>query len=45
MGAMGIVVPFVNTPEEAELGARACRYPPAGTRGEKTLLPYVANNG
>ena len=33
MGAMGIVVPFINTPEEAETGARACRYPPAGTRG------------
>ncbi len=33
MGAMGIVVPFVNTQEEAKLGADACRYPPAGTRG------------
>lgn len=33
MGAMGIVVPFIETAEEAELGARACRYPPAGTRG------------
>jgi 2-dehydro-3-deoxyglucarate aldolase len=33
MGAMGVVVPFINTPEEAERGARACRYPPAGTRG------------
>ena len=32
MGAMGVVVPFVNTPEEAELGAKACRYPPVGTR-------------
>jgi len=33
MGALGIVVPFINTPEEAELGADACRYPPRGTRG------------
>ncbi len=33
MGAMGIVVPFVNTPEEAKRGADACRYPPRGTRG------------
>ncbi len=33
MGAMGIVVPFVNTPEEARIGADACRYPPRGTRG------------
>ena len=33
MGAMGILVPFINTPEEAQIGARALRYPPAGTRG------------
>jgi 2-keto-3-deoxy-L-rhamnonate aldolase RhmA len=33
MGAMGIVVPFINTAEEAERGAKACRYPPIGTRG------------
>jgi 2-keto-3-deoxy-L-rhamnonate aldolase RhmA len=33
MGAMGIVIPFINTAEEARLAARACRYPPAGTRG------------
>lgn len=33
MGAAGIVAPFVNNPEEAQLGARACRYPPLGTRG------------
>lgn len=33
MGAMGIVVPFVNSPEEAKIGADACRYPPRGTRG------------
>lgn len=33
MGALGVVVPFVNTPEEAKIGADACRYPPRGTRG------------
>ncbi|MDP7129856.1 MAG: aldolase/citrate lyase family protein [Planctomycetota bacterium] len=33
MGASGILSPFVNTPEEAERGGRACRYPPRGTRG------------
>lgn len=33
MGAGGILAPFVRTPEEVEAGARACRYPPAGTRG------------
>ena len=33
MGAKGILSAFVNTAEEAELGARACRYPPEGIRG------------
>ena len=33
MGALGFLVPFVNTPEEARTGARALRYPPKGTRG------------
>lgn len=33
MGAMGIVAAFVETAEQAEIGARACRYPPEGTRG------------
>ena len=33
MGAGGVMVPLVSTPQEAELGAKACRYPPRGTRG------------
>jgi len=33
MGAGGVLVPFVNTADEARLGARALRYPPQGTRG------------
>ena len=33
MGALGFLVPFVNTAEEARTGARALRYPPKGTRG------------
>lgn len=33
MGAWGMLVPFVNTPEQARLGARGMRYPPVGTRG------------
>jgi 4-hydroxy-2-oxoheptanedioate aldolase len=33
MGAMGIIAPFIETPEDAALGAKACRYPPAGIRG------------
>ncbi len=32
MGAMGIVVPFVKTPEEAEAIVSATRFPPEGTR-------------
>jgi 4-hydroxy-2-oxoheptanedioate aldolase len=31
-GAMGIVVPLVNTPEQAKAAADACRFPPVGTR-------------
>lgn len=33
MGADGIIVPNVATPEEAKALARAMEYPPAGTRG------------
>lgn len=32
IGAQGIVVPMVNTVEEAEQAVAACRYHPAGTR-------------
>src|SRR5439155_16169946 len=31
-GAAGVIVPMVNTPEEAEAAAGACRYPPDGYR-------------
>jgi 4-hydroxy-2-oxoheptanedioate aldolase len=31
-GALGIVVPMVNTPEEAKLAAESCRFPPCGAR-------------
>ncbi len=31
-GALGIVVPMVDTPEEARAAAEACRFPPDGTR-------------
>jgi 2-keto-3-deoxy-L-rhamnonate aldolase RhmA len=33
MGAAGTLVPFVNSAEDARLGAQALRYPPEGTRG------------
>ncbi len=32
LGASGVVVPLVSTPDEAQRAARACRYPPAGNR-------------
>ncbi len=31
-GAMGVIVPLVNSPEEAASAASACRFPPAGGR-------------
>jgi len=31
-GAQGVIVPMVNTPEDARVAAQACRYPPAGNR-------------
>ena len=32
-GVYGVVVPYVNTREEAEAAVRACKYPPLGVRG------------
>ncbi len=32
-GACGLLVPYVNTGEEAQAAVRACRYPPHGIRG------------
>ena len=33
MGAFGVVVPYVNTREEASRAVQACKYPPEGIRG------------
>jgi len=33
IGAYGVLVPWVNSKEEAEMAVRACRYPPEGIRG------------
>jgi 4-hydroxy-2-oxoheptanedioate aldolase len=38
-GALGIVVPLVNSPAEAREAARAVRYPP---RGERSMGPFAA---
>ena len=32
-GAYGVLVPYVNTRQEAEAAVQACKYPPQGTRG------------
>lgn len=42
MGALGVVVPLVNTREDAERAVAAVRYPPQGTRsaGGSRLLLY-----
>lgn len=41
-GAQGIVVPIVNTADEAADIVRFARYPPAGERGAGGLLPHLA---
>ena len=33
IGAHGVLIPWVNTREEAEAAVAACKYPPQGTRG------------
>jgi len=33
IGAFGVVVPYVNTKEEASRAVQACKYPPEGIRG------------
>ncbi len=50
LGAFGIIVPLVNTAEEAAQAVAACRYPPVGTRSSGPVraihyggADYVAN--
>ena len=33
IGAYGVIIPWVNSKEEAENAVRACKYPPEGIRG------------
>lgn len=40
-GAQGIVVPHVDTPEQAQAAARNCLYPPVGTRSLTGALPQL----
>ena len=32
-GVAGVMIPMINTKEEAERSARSCKYPPVGVRG------------
>ncbi len=43
-GAQGIVIPYVNTREEAEAAVAACKFPPEGSRGA-ALSPRAAGYG
>jgi len=40
-GAMGIIVPDVDLPEQAESIARNCRFPPRGKRSIPSAVPQV----
>lgn len=40
MGAMGIVIPFINTAEQAQRLVQSCRYPPAGRRGAAFTISH-----
>lgn len=40
-GASGLVVPHINTVEEARKAIAACRYPPDGQRSLSSLLPQI----
>ncbi len=48
-GAMGVIVPFVETPDEAEAAVQAAKYPPRGQRSFGNIRPifdlpgYVQN--
>jgi len=51
-GARGVVIPYVNSRQEAENAVRACKYPPEGARGcgprrasryYSSLTEYVKN--
>ncbi|MDJ0917145.1 MAG: aldolase/citrate lyase family protein [Woeseiaceae bacterium] len=43
-GALGIVIPYVNTKAQAEAAVSACKFPPDGTRGA-AMSPRAARYG
>lgn len=44
-GAMGVMVPMVETPEQAQLIVDSTKYPPAGKRGFGAVYPDMTENG
>jgi 2-dehydro-3-deoxyglucarate aldolase/4-hydroxy-2-oxoheptanedioate aldolase len=40
MGAMGVVMPFIDEPQQAEFVVRCCRYPPHGRRGAAFAIAH-----
>jgi len=40
MGAMGIVIPFINTAEQARTLVQSCKYPPTGRRGTAFTISH-----
>jgi 4-hydroxy-2-oxoheptanedioate aldolase len=45
IGAEGVMIPAIDTPEQAEQAVRACRYPPLGFRGSAYQVVRGANYG
>lgn len=45
MGPAGIMIPMVNTADEARAAVKACRYPPAGIRGAAMPIVRAARYG
>jgi 4-hydroxy-2-oxoheptanedioate aldolase len=45
VGAQGVIVPMVNSPEEARIATQACRFPPLGNRSWGPTRPglYAPN--
>ncbi len=40
-GAAGVIVPLINTRQDAEAAVSACRYPPVGTRSYGPVRPAI----
>jgi len=44
-GSYGVICPMINTPEDAELLVRACKYPPRGYRSFGPIRAKYASGG